>query len=66
MQEKDAIAAVVQEIIGAWNRHDMDAFAKAFTEDATSSTCGGCVGSDAARLKRLTPLHTRRCLRLVN
>lgn len=34
MQEKDAIAAVVQEIIGAWNRHDMDAFAKAFTEDA--------------------------------
>ncbi len=34
MQEKDAIAAVVQEIIGAWKRHDMDAFAKAFTEDA--------------------------------
>ena len=34
MQEKDAIVAVVQEIIGAWNRHDMDVFATLFTEDA--------------------------------
>jgi len=34
MQDKDAIAAVVQQIIGAWNRHDMDAFAEPFAEDA--------------------------------
>lgn len=34
MQEKDAIIAVVLEIIDAWNRHDMDAFAEQFHEDA--------------------------------
>jgi uncharacterized protein (TIGR02246 family) len=31
---EDAIVAVVQRIIEAWNRHDMDAFAKLFTDDA--------------------------------
>jgi uncharacterized protein (TIGR02246 family) len=34
MQEKDAILAVVQAVIGAWNRHDMDAFAEQFYDDA--------------------------------
>jgi len=31
---KDAILAVVQAIIDAWNRHDMDAFAEQFCADA--------------------------------
>jgi uncharacterized protein (TIGR02246 family) len=34
VEEKDAIVAVVRRIIDAWNRHDMDAFANLFTEDA--------------------------------
>ena len=34
MQEQDAILAVVQAIIDAWNRHDMDAFAEQFYADA--------------------------------
>ncbi len=31
---KDAILAVVQAIVDAWNRHDMDAFAEQFYDDA--------------------------------
>jgi len=31
---QDAVKTVVQNIVDAWNRHDMDAFANLFSEDA--------------------------------
>jgi uncharacterized protein (TIGR02246 family) len=34
MENEDSVVAVVRKIIDAWNRHDMDAFANLFTEDA--------------------------------
>jgi hypothetical protein len=50
----------------AWNRHDTDAFAKRFAEDADFVNVRGVRGSVATRFKKLTQLPTRRFLRTVN
>jgi len=34
VDNEDAVEAIVRKIIDAWNRHDMDAFANLFTDDA--------------------------------
>lgn len=34
MGAEEAIIAIVRSIVAAWNRHDMDAFANLFAEDA--------------------------------
>jgi uncharacterized protein (TIGR02246 family) len=56
MQEKDAIAGVVTRIIEAWNRHDMDAFANVFAEDADFVNVRGVrwIGRDVIRKAHVT------------
>jgi len=38
--EKDAIMTVARNIVDAWNRHEMDAFAKIFAEDSDFVVAG--------------------------
>jgi uncharacterized protein (TIGR02246 family) len=56
MQERDAIAGVVTRIIDAWNRHDMDAFASVFAEDADFVNVRGVrwIGRDVIRKAHVT------------
>jgi uncharacterized protein (TIGR02246 family) len=51
VEDQDAIAAVVRGIIDAWNRHDMDAFANLFAEDADFVNVRGTrwIGRDVIR-----------------
>jgi uncharacterized protein (TIGR02246 family) len=51
MAEKDAVKAILQKIVDAWNRHDMDAFSNLFSEDADFVNVRGTrwIGRDAIR-----------------
>jgi len=50
-QEETAVIAIAQSFIGAWNRHDMDAFAAIFSSDADFVNVVGqrWIGRDAIR-----------------
>jgi hypothetical protein len=56
--DQQAIVAVIDRFVEAWNRHDAKAFAAVFAEDADFPIGGAKARADERRLKP----STRRCL----